>query len=428
MRKAVSLFLKNNYNSSTILVLLLSCCCFACKNGHKEAKQSITAEMILGNPNYPAISYGGYRANSREVQPTLAQLKNDLKILHAMGIRLLRTYNLQFDHTPNLLKAIKALQQEDPTFEMYVMLGAWIDCKDAWTASPIHNEENLENNRSEIEKAVAFANRYPGIIKIIAVGNEAMVHWATAYFVTPDIILKWVSHLQGLKQQGKLPKDLWITSSDNFASWGGGDNSYHLESLTQLIKAVDYLSIHTYPFHDTHYNPSFWEGEKKAPQSKEEQIELAMDRAVAYAINQFHAVRKHLDSLGIQKPIHIGETGWASKSNGFYGNKGSVAADEYKQALYYSKTMAWTKKENITAVYFSAFDEAWKDPNGSEASENNFGLFTVDGKAKYALWPLVDQGVFNGLSREENGGPISKTYDGNKATLFSQINPPKTKE
>ncbi len=119
------------------------------------------AEMILGNPNYPAISYGGYRANSREVQPTLAQLKNDLKILHAMGIRLLRTYNLQFDHTPNLLKAIKALQQEDPTFEMYVMLGAWIDCKDAWTASPIHNEENLENNQSEIEKAVAFSQSIP---------------------------------------------------------------------------------------------------------------------------------------------------------------------------------------------------------------------------------------------------------------------------
>lgn len=421
-------FLKKMQSPITLLLLVL-CFCFACNDGPKQKeKKPIMAEMILGNPNYPAISYGGYRANSREVQPTLSQLKNDLKILHAMGIRLLRTYNLQFDHTPNLLKAIKALQQEDPTFEMYVMLGAWIDCKYAWTASPIHNEENLENNQSEIEKAVLLANQYPDIVKMIAVGNEAMVHWAAAYFVTPDIILKWVSHLQALKQQGKLPKELWITSSDNFASWGGGDGSYHLKSLTQLIKAVDYLSVHTYPFHDTHYNPYFWEGEKKAPQSKEEQIELAMDRAVAYSINQFHAVRKYLDSLGIQKPIHIGETGWATKSKGLYGNNGSQAADEFKQALYYTKTMAWAKKENITAVYFSAFDESWKDPNGSEASENNFGLFTVDGKAKYALWPLVDQGVFNGLSREENGDPISKTYDGNKATLFSQINPPKTKE
>ncbi len=57
---------------------------------------------------------------------------------------------------------------------------------------------------------------------MIAVGNEAMVKWATAYYVQPSVILKWVNHLQDLKKKGELPKDLWITSSDNFASWGGG--------------------------------------------------------------------------------------------------------------------------------------------------------------------------------------------------------------
>ena len=48
---------------------------------------------------------------------------------------------------------------------------------------------------------------------------------------TPSIILKWVNHLQNLKKTGELPKDLWITSSDNFASWGGGSNEYHAEDL-----------------------------------------------------------------------------------------------------------------------------------------------------------------------------------------------------
>ncbi|MGB1448844.1 MAG: glycosyl hydrolase family 17 protein [Flavobacteriaceae bacterium] len=421
-------FLKKMQSPITVLLLVL-CFGFACNDGPKQKeKKPITAEMILGNPNYPALSYGGYRGTTREEQPTLNQLKNDLHILHAMGIRLLRTYNLQFDHTPNLLKAIKELQQEDPSFEMYVMLGAWIDCKDAWTASPIHNEENLENNQSEIEKAVLLANQYPGIVKIIAVGNEAMVHWAAAYFVTPNIILKWVSHLQELKEQGKLPKELWITSSDNFASWGGGDSSYHLNSLTQLIKAVDYLSIHTYPFHDTHYNPDFWRKVLKEEMTKEKQIEMGMDRAIAYSIEQYQAVKKYLDSLGVQKPIHIGETGWATKSKGLYGNNGSQAADEFKQALYYKKTLEWTQKENITAVYFSAFDEPWKDPNGPEASENNFGLFTVDGKAKYALWSLVEQGLFNGLSRDINGRPIVKTFEGDKASLMEQTKPPKSKQ
>ncbi|MEL0301224.1 MAG: glycosyl hydrolase family 17, partial [Flavobacteriaceae bacterium] len=222
---------------------VLSCAFLSCGTEQKQPQKeaTLTAAEILGNPAYPAISYGGYRTNSREDQPTLAQIKADLRILHAMGIKLVRTYNLQFEHSPNVLKAIAALKKEEINFEMYVMLGTWIDCKGAWTEVRDHSSENLENNTSEIEKAIALANQYPDIVKIISVGNEAMVHWAEAYYVTPKIILKWVNHLQKLKKEGKLPSDLWITSSDNFASWGGGDNSYHKEALNQLIQAVDYL-------------------------------------------------------------------------------------------------------------------------------------------------------------------------------------------
>ena len=409
---------------------LLSCAFLSCGREQKQPQKEtiISAEEILGNSAYPAISYGGYRTNSREDQPTLAQIKADLRILHAMGIKLVRTYNLQFEHSPNVLKAIAALKKEEINFEMYVMLGTWIDCKGAWTEVRDHSSENLENNTSEIEKAIALANQYPDIVKIISVGNEAMVHWAEAYYVTPKIILKWVNHLQKLKKEGKLPSDLWITSSDNFASWGGGDNSYHKEALNQLIQAVDYLSIHTYPFHDTHYNPSFWETNSEATRTKKEKIEAAMNRAMNYALAQYNAVEKYLEKIGVNKPVHIGETGWSTRSKGLYGNNGSHAADEFKQALYYHKMQQWSKENNITNVYFSAFDEPWKDPNGPMASENNFGLFTVEGKAKYALWPLVDKGTFRNLSREENGSPIQKTFEGNAQQVFDQSQSPKTKK
>ena len=88
----------------------------------------------------------------------------------------------------------------------------------------------------------------------------------------------------------------------------------------------------------------------------------------------------------------------------------------------------WSRENKITNIYFSAFDEPWKDPNRPLASENNFGLFTVEGKAKYALWSLVDKGTFNGLSREENRHPIQKTFEGNKKQVFDQSQPPKTKK
>ena len=387
------------------------------------APNEITAEMILGNNNYQAICYGGYRTNTREVQPTIDEIIEDLKILAAINIKVLRTYNVHYEEVSNLLKAISQLKKEDPKFEMYVMLGAWIDCKNAWTElPPIHNEES-SRNAIEIEEAVRLTNQYPDIIKIIAVGNEAMVKWATTYYVTPTIILKWVNHLQDLKKQHKLPKSVWITSSDNFASWGGGDAEYHVEELNQLIKAVDYISMHTYPMHDTHYHPVFWgikENEQKL--SEKEKIDAAMLRSRDYTINQYESVVKYMKSIGVNKPVHIGETGWATQSNEHYGTDGSKATDEYKSAQFYNLMREWTTKEKISCFYFEAFDENWKDKANPLGSENHFGLINLKSEAKYVLWNEVDKGTFKGLTR--NGKPITKTYKGDTKALWLDVKTP----
>ncbi|PHN03005.1 glycosyl hydrolase family 17 [Flavilitoribacter nigricans DSM 23189 = NBRC 102662] len=387
----------------------------------------MTAKDILGNSNYQAIAYGGYRGLSREEQPTVAELKEDMKILAAMNIRILRTYNTKLKHASTVLEAIRALKQEDPSFEMYVMLGAWIDCKNAWTAQPDHEGEDAEHNAAEIERAVNLAVQYPDIVKVIAVGNEAMVKWAASYYVQPWVILKWVNHLQELKRSGNLPADLWITSSDNFASWGGGDPEYHTDDLEKLVNAVDYISMHTYPMHDTHYNPAFWGVlAEEAELPKLEKIEKAMERARDYAITQYRNTADYIKSLGVEKPIHIGETGWASSSNEFYGPTGSKATDEYKSALYYHKIRSWTNAEGIACFYFEAFDEPWKDANNPGGSENHFGLFDINGQAKFALWELVDKGVFEGLSR--GGHSIGKTFNGDREEMLSAVEVPPLKK
>ena len=392
------------------------------KMNENSINKNKSAAEFLGHPDYKAISYGGYRTLTREDQPSLSQIKEDLKILSALGIKVIRTYNLQLDQAPNILKAIRALKSEDTGFEMYVMLGAWIDCQGAWIQSqPNHDIEDLENNTSEIAKAIALANQYPEIVKIIAVGNEAMVHWATSYFVKPAVILKWVSYLQTQKTKGNLPESLWITSSDNFASWGGGDASYHNEDLTALIKAVDYISIHTYPFHDTHHNSSFWvesQNNTSHLQAKA-RIELAVQSAVDYAVSQYQGVESYLESLGVEKPIHIGETGWATVSSDLYGPLGTQAADQYKQALYYQKMDDWTKANGVSCFYFEAFDEPWKDAAHPLGSENHFGLIDVEGTLKYALWESFDLGVFQGLTRD--GNPLKKSFNGEFEKMFNTV-------
>ena len=421
--------MKNYFKIVLCLTVLIyfNACHSGSKKGKVENEQTMkTAKDILGNPDYLAMSYGGYRQKTRDIQPTVDEIKEDMKLLSAIGVKIIRTYNVQLPQASNILIAISQLKKEDPSFELYVMLGAWIDCLNAWTDKiPNHNIES-EQNEAEIKRAVSLANQYPDIVKIIAVGNEAMVKWAESYYVQPSVILKWVNYLQDLKQKGHLSKHLWITSSDNFASWGGGEAQYHVPDLEQLIKSVDYISLHTYPMHDTHYNPSFWGVEHSEKNlSKEEQIKAAMLRSRDYAKSQYDSVVNYVKSLGVDKPIHIGETGWATKSKGFYGPNGSKATDEYKEALYYQLIREWTNKQHISCFYFEAFDEQWKDAHHPEGSENHFGLFTIKGEAKFALWDFVDKGAFKGLSR--NGNPIIKTFDGNKQALLSNVEIPNPK-
>ena len=417
------------YTRHLLLIALIFNLCF-CLGSCKDKKmnelpinKNKSAAEFLGHSEYRAMSYGGYRTLTRDDQPSLSQIKEDLKILSAIGVKVIRTYNLQLDQAHNILKAIRALKMEDASFEMYVMLGLWIECENA-RQSPNHGAEDIAVNTAEIERAIIYSNQYPDIVKIIAVGNEAMVHWQADYFVLPSVILKWVNHLQKLKTEHKLPSELWITSSDNFASWGGGDAAYHNEDLTALVKAVDYISLHTYPFHDTHYNSSFWlESQKNIEHlDAKVRIELAVQSAVDYAVFQYQAVESYVETLGVQTPIHIGETGWATASENLYGTSGTQAADEYKQALYYRKMSDWTIANGVSCFYFEAFDEPWKDAPRPMGSENHFGLIDVEGTLKYALWDEYDSGVFKGMTRDDK--PLKKSFNGAFEEMFSTVKLP----
>ena len=152
-------------NKVIILCVLITISMMSCNGAKKDlqSKQNIkkvTAKDILGNPDYLAISYGGYRTKTRDSQPTIKELKDDMKILSAMGIKVLRTYNVQLPHASNILRAITEIKSEDPNFEMYVMLGIWIDCLNAWTGQQPNHDIESPNNASEIARAVALAEQY----------------------------------------------------------------------------------------------------------------------------------------------------------------------------------------------------------------------------------------------------------------------------
>jgi exo-beta-1,3-glucanase (GH17 family) len=382
-------------------------------------------DALLGNSAYPAVSYGSWRSTIRESGanvPTVEMQKEDMKILAAMGIKIIRTYNTRDyinpadgkSNTENLLEAIAELKEEDDNFEMYVMLGAWIQAHGSWD-DETPNDRTVEhaNNALEIAKAKELALAYPDIVKVIAVGNEAMVDWAGSYNVVPGIILDNVNDLQQWKTQDESTQDLWITSSDNFAVWSGSDvngNQGDQTDLKALINAVDYVSAHTYAMHDTHYNPTFKE-EWKVPVSQQdlsvqEQVDFAMERAYEHTIEQIAAVQEFVNSVDPSKPIHIGETGWTSISSDGLGEGGTGAAGEYQQKLFHDDMREWSENFGASLFFFQAFDEPWKGGtnNPSSHSEKNFGLIDIDCNVKFVAWDHVQTLNDLGLDRDCNAG------------------------
>ena len=396
-------------------------------------------DVLLGNENYLAISYGAWRSDVREagaLVPTIEQQKEDMKILAAMGIKVLRTYNTQNylgldgkSNTENLLEAIKQLKAEDKDFEMYVMLGIWIDGLNSFTDKKVIHDQENETNALEMATGIRLAQEYPTIVKVIAVGNEAMVHWAP-YHVTASIILKHVNTLQALKAEGKIAHDIWITSSDNHASWGslGAESDYHNDDLKALIAAVDYISLHTYPFHDTYYDKDFWlvpESESHLP--VKQKVDAAMLRARDAAIQQTAAAQAYISSLGIEKQIHIGETGWSSIANVHFGEEASKAADEYKQKAYSDLIRTWSKDFGASVFLFQAFDEPWKGSADNPGdSEKHFGLIDINGKVKYVAWDLVDELNSKALRRGDVPS-FSKSFNGDISKLMETVSAPRAR-
>ncbi|BEU01965.1 hypothetical protein OAG1_07650 [Agarivorans sp. OAG1] len=401
---------------------------------------ALNGDVILGNPDYLAISYGAWRSTVRESGvnvPTVDMHKEDMQILSAMGIKMLRTYNTQGfigldgkSNTENLLQAIAELMAEDESFEMYVQLGVWIDALNSWTDQPvIHDQENPEN-ALEMAKAKELALAYPEIIKVIAVGNEAMVNWAE-YHVVPGIILGHVNDLQQWKSENPSVANIWITSSDNHAVWAGIDDSANIgeqADLIALIEAVDYVSLHTYAHHDTLYDPTF-SADWKVPASEQdltlqEQVDSAMDKAYLHTVSQIKVAQDFINNIDSSKQIHIGETGWSTVSNENFGAGGTQAADEYKQKAFYDAMRTFSNDFGASLFFFQAFDEPWKgDESNPGHSEKHFGLIDIDGNVKYLAWDKVETLNSAGLTRGDVSS-FTASFGGDFDTLMATILPP----
>jgi len=73
--------------------------------------------------------------------------------------------------------------------------------------------------------------------------------------------------------------------------------------MAELMKQIDFVSLHTYAFHDTFYNQELKWGPlpNEANLSAADQAAKSIERAIAEQKIQYKAVKDYLKTIGVDK-------------------------------------------------------------------------------------------------------------------------------
>jgi exo-beta-1,3-glucanase (GH17 family) len=310
--------------------------------GYAQAEQDLLAGEVM------ALAYSGFRAGQHPdrgdgaVNPSTAQISEDLDIMAEHGFGLLRLY----DSGENSQQVLQLIRERN--LPIKVLLGVWLKAQVsnhqgcAWLNEPIAASElaaNTTANLAEIQRGIALANDYGDIIVAVNVGNEALVDW-NDHMVSVDSVITYVRRVKNAIEQP-------VTVADNYEWW--------IQHGAALADEVDFLGVHTYPV---------WENK-------------TIHEGLAYTIDNIERVHAALPG----RPIVILEAGWATTASEF-----GARASEANQLRYFNELRQWAKQTNTTVFFFEAFDEPWKgDPGNALGAEKHWGLFRVDRSPKRVM-------------------------------------------
>ena len=219
-----------------------------------------------------------------------AQIEDDLSQL-AKITDCVRTYSVDFG-----LDQIAGIAARHG---LKVMQGLWLS-------------SHADRNREQIETAVALANRYPGTIRALVVGNEVLLRGEMS---AEDL----VATLRAVKARVAVP----VTYADVWEFW--------LQNR-DVASAADFITIHILPY---------WED-----------FPIAARNAAAHV----DSIRRRVVEAFPGKEVIIGEVGWPSAGRMREG----ALPSPVNQARVIQDVLALGKRENFRVNVIEAFDEPWK--------------------------------------------------------------------
>lgn len=211
-------------------------------------------------------------------------------------------------------------------------------------------------SKAEIDTAVALAQRYPGLVVGISLGNETLLAKR----------LSWPVLRRALEQLRVALPEVAVTTSEPFYY-------YLLDDTPGFLDAQDFLLPSIHPL----YQPWF-KGSTVA--------------------NDVDFVVEVLGKLAARsgKPILVKETGLPS-------GPPDLGFTPERQARFWSLLSTRVRGDDKRAIaFFEAFDQPWKAENaraefGLHPEEGHWGLYDAQGRSKPVLHML--KGAWHPLSR-----------------------------
>ena len=249
---------------------------------------------LLASEKLYCLSYAPFRGGQTPLDLathiSAAQIEDDLSRL-AKITDCVRTYSVDFG-----LDQIAGIAVRHG---LKVMQGLWLS-------------SHADRNREQIETAVALANRYPGTIRALVVGNEVLLRGEMS---AEDL----AATLRAVKARVTVP----VTYADVWEFW---------LLNRDVAGAADFITIHILPY---------WED-----------FPIPARTAAAHV----ESIRRRVLAAFPGKEVIIGEVGWPSAGRMREGALPSPA----NQARVIQDVLALGKRENFRVNVIEAFDEPWK--------------------------------------------------------------------
>ena len=272
----------------------------------------------------PCVSYSPFRlADINPFNPdskvTPAQIEADLRVLQAYT-RCVRTYGLS--------QGLDAVPAVAAKLGMRVKLGVWL-------------ARDVAQNQAEVDRGIALARQYPGVVDLLVVGNEVLLRRELTAAALGTV-------LDYARQHSPVP----VTYADVWEFW--------LRNAT-LARHVDSVTVHILPY---------WEDDP-----------VAVDAAAFHVLS----IAKMMKQTFAGQPVWVGETGWPAAGR----QRAGAVPGRVEQSRFFADLVRQAGPARLGAGaldynVIEAFDQPWK--RAFEGAMGGYwGLFDQFGQARVAF-------------------------------------------